>query len=236
MEQDFGKGGILSPIDKRDFSYKGFSSIPYDWSVPFNITISPELKNQGQSGSCGGQAMSYYGEVLEALNDKTAEERSAKFIYAQTFIPPAGTYLRDLCDVVIKQGWAREAVLTSYEAGNPPNEAFMQRVEDITPEVKLDASSAQALAYANVPLTFDSIAMAVRDNNGAIIMISGQNGNNWLSPFPLSEHRKDEQGWQHFLYVCGATSVTPTEFQGLKDGTITMEDIEQKYEAKTPTK
>lgn len=200
-EQDFGKGGILSPIDPRDFSYKGFSSIPYDWNVPFNIKISPELKNQGSSGSCGGQAMSYYGEVLEALNDGTPEERSAKFIYAQIFIPPAGTFLRDLCDVVIKQGWAREAVLSSYENGNPPTEAFMERVQDITPEVKLDASRSQALSYANVPLNFDSIAMAVRDNNGAIILIGGNNNGTWLSEYPQPPITKNE--WQHFLYVCG---------------------------------
>ncbi len=201
-EQSTSKGALLSPLDVRDFSYKGFSTIPYDWSVPFSVTPILNVKNQGLSSSCGGQAGAYYGAVLEALNDSTMEERSAKFIYAQVFAPGGGSYLRDICDLVVKQGWGKESLTPSYEGSPeailPPSELFMEKVEDITTQARSDASTAKALAYANVQIDIDSIAQAVRDNNGAIIMIGGQNNGTWLSAYPAPAVTPE---WRHFLYV-----------------------------------
>ena len=198
-EQSTSKGALLSPKDVRDFSYKGFSSIPYDWSVPFSVNTDLNVKNQGLSSSCGGQAGSYYLAVLNALNKGTMEEKSAKFIYSQVFAPGGGAYLRDICDLLVKQGDSKESLTPSYESGNlPPSELFMERVEDITPEARQDAQNAEILAYANVPINIDTIAQAVRDNNGAIIMIGGQNNGTWLSAYPAPAITPE---WHHFLYV-----------------------------------
>lgn len=196
-EQDFGKGAFLSPIDKRDFSYKGFSAIPYDWSKSFDVGINLTIKNQGQSSSCGGQAGSYYDTVLKALNGNT-DERSAKFIYSQIFVPGGGTYGRSICDLLVNKGCAKEALTPSYEANLPPSEAFMENKADITPQAYADASTAEALAYTSVPVNIDSIAQAVRDNNGAVILLRGENNGTWLSAYPKPATTGE---WNHFLYI-----------------------------------
>lgn len=220
----YGTGGIKSPKDIRDFKWEilGASAIPFNWELGYDVEAKLpakiSLKNQGQSSSCGGQATSYYGEVLEAISTLNQEERSAKFIYAQTAVPPGGSYLRDNFEIAVKQGWAREAILSSYKLEQrydtstgaslglqpvPPDEAFMTRKEDITPEVTADAEKARAFSYATVALDIDSVAQAVANNYGAVILINGGNNGTWLSPFP----QVGPGEWNHFMYVGGAKSI-----------------------------
>lgn len=219
-----GTGGLPSPKDIRDYQWAvlGAGAIPFNWELGYDVEskllAKVSLKDQGSSGSCGGQATGYYGEVLEAISTKSQEERSAKFIYAQTAVnqPGGGSFLRDNCEIAVKQGWAREVILSSYKLENrfdtstgaplglqpvPPDEAFMTRKEDITPEVTADASKAKALSYAVVDrMSIDAVAQAVANNYGAIILIQGCNNGTWLSRCP----QVGTADWNHFMYVGGA--------------------------------
>lgn len=216
-EELFGKGGHLSPPDERDYTWGtlGASAIPFNWELGYDIKVN-SLKNQNGSSSCGGQAMAYYGEVLENISTKTEEERSAKFIYAQTAVSGGGSFLRDNCDIAVKQGWAREAVLSSYENGNPPTEAFMTRKEDITDAVRLDASQSKALSYALVDnKDIDAVAQAIANNHGAALLIKGENNGTWLSTIPTVT--KGTNTWNHFLYACGAKLIGGKKYIKVKN-------------------
>lgn len=209
---NFNPGGIPDRIDNRDHQWSevGFGSAPFDWSVGFDVERAIKLtdgsmpvfpvKDQDGSGSCGGQAWAYFGAAIEARATKTFEERSAKFIYSQTFVPGGGSAGRANSEIVAKQGWAKEYVLPSYENGNPPTEAFMERSQDITDVVRQDAALAKALSYANVDTDIDTIAQATRDNFGTIILITGANNGTWNSAFPAAP--TGGTTWRHWLY-CG---------------------------------
>lgn len=211
-EADFGKGGVQDRYDSRDYQYKelGFGSAPYDWGTEYNInsivkdllatpTWNLTIKNQNGSGSCGGQAWSYYAEIKEAISTKTFEERSAKYIYAQTALPGGGSYGRDNCIIFTGQGVAVETLLPSYEGGKPPSEAFMQRSQDITNPIRDNARLAQSSSYALVGTTIDDVAQAIRDNQGVIIGVRGQNNGSWMSEFPVLPTAFE---WGHWVYAC----------------------------------
>jgi hypothetical protein len=218
MSEHFGKGGILSPVDDRDYKWEelGMGTIPFNWSLGYDINMPISLKDQNGSGSCGGQAMAYYGEVLEAISTKTREERSAKFIYAQTGLGDGGSYLRDNCKIAIEQGWATEDVLPSYDNGLPPNEAFIRSKEDITDAVRLNASQSQALSYAIVDnKSIDAVAQAIANNYGAIILIRGENNGTWHTSFPKVTTGAGQ--WGHFLYCCGAEMIGGKKYIKVKN-------------------
>jgi hypothetical protein len=216
-EKRFGKGAHKDRFDSRDYKFSEIAKAlpPFDWDKGFDIEeklgLKLPVKNQGTSGSCGGQAWSYYGEVLEALNSKTFEERSAKFIYAQTAVPGGGSAGRENCNVVIKQGWAREQVLSSYENGQPPSEEFISRSEDITSEVRADASNSKALKYAMADLNIEAFAQAIKANNGLIMGIQGRNNGTWLSMYPKAE---DKPEWAHWMYLGKAKVIDGKKFIG----------------------
>lgn len=213
-----GTGGIESPHDDRDYKWSelGMGAIPFNWELGYDIGIEISQKDQDGSGSCGGQAMAYYGEVLEYVATNTKEERSAKFIYAQTAVPGGGSYLRDNCDIAVKQGWATEEILTSYDKGMPPSEEFITRKEDITEEVRSNASKSKALSYALVDKSdIDVVAQAIANNHGAIILLRGENNGTWLSAIPKVTTGKGQ--WGHFLYCCGAKLIDGKKYIKVKN-------------------
>src|SRR5882672_2924408 len=152
---DFGKttGGIQDREDNRDFQYSevAFASTPFAWDAGFDIEmklgVQLPVKDQGDSFSCGGQAWAQYAGVLEAISSGTLKERSAKFFYAQTYQKGGGSTGRDNASIFINDGAARESVLTSYEAGKPPTEAFITRGGDITDTARNDAKFDRGFSY-----------------------------------------------------------------------------------------
>lgn len=207
-------GAIKDTPDVRDYHYQGVAagSAPFDWSKGFDVeeVLSAKLKipgfkipwkDQNGSFSCGGQAWSYFMQVIEAIATGTFEERSSKYIYAQTFVPPGGgSSGRTNSDLCVDQGDCRETVLSSYENGQPPSEEFMRRAIDITPEARVDAKKARALLFSIVENNIDALAQAIRDNNGVVIGISGSNNGTWwtVSPTPPSPGSVE---WGHWLYL-----------------------------------
>lgn len=202
----FNPGGVKDRIDLRDYQYTevGFGTAPFDWSKGFDIeaelgTKLP-VKDQDGSFSCGGQAWATYAGVLEAAFTGTLEERSAKFIYAQTYQQGGGSTGRDNANIFVNEGVCRETVLSSYMGTAAPSEAFMTRGGDITAESRTDALSDKSFNYSQVePASIDDIARAIRDNNGVILGITGQNNGTWSSAFPVPP--TTNQGlWNHWIY------------------------------------
>lgn len=182
----------------------GAAQPPFDWTTGFDIeTIIGKMpvKDQNGSGSCGGQAWSYYAAAIEAANTKSFEERSSKYIYSQTFYPNGGGSTgRDNAEIYINQGVARESVLTSYDNGKPPSEAFMERPQDITPEARTDAKLDRSLSYANVDASIEEYATAIKANNGMVMGIGGTSNGSWGLAIPVPPKGKGD--WGHWMY-CG---------------------------------
>ena len=219
-ESKYGKGGVPNQFDARDYDWTelGSASLPFDWSKGFDIEskLQTQLVTKDQNGSfsCGGQAFSYLGEVLEAIATGTYEPRSAKFSYSQVFYPGGGSTARDNADIAIKQGWPREVILSSYDMGVPPSEYFMTRFQDITLPVLQDASLAKGLVYADVSPNIDTVAQAIRDNYGAILLVQGSNNGTWESIYPKPPIKTE---WRHFLYAGKAVMLNGKKYIVVKN-------------------
>ncbi len=225
----FGKGGIREDIpDPRDYVWGrdvGMATVPFDWDKGYDVEqelstflgreFKITVKDQNGSSSCGGQAWSYYGQVLNAFHDKNTDERSAKFIYAQTFVGVGGSGGRENCDIAIKQGWGLEIETPSYDSGKAPSEAFMQRKTDITDTARLHAKLDKALSYANVlNREVEDIATAIRDNHGCIFGINGSQNGTWRSAFPLPPATFNNT-WAHWVYVGKCKLINGKRYFGL---------------------
>lgn len=204
-------GAHMSPVDSRDYKYEeiAHASIPFDWAGGYdfetelaailNKPFSVPIKNQGASGSCGGQAEGYLGASIAAYNDKVYEEKSAKFTYAPVaVVPGGGSSGRDLANRSINTGWGSETLTTSYQNGQPPSESFMEQVSDITPAATQHASSSKALSYVLLPIDIDSVAQAVRDYKGVRIGVVGSNNGTWLTNSPIPP-KDGEVFWYHWI-------------------------------------
>lgn len=209
-------GALKERWDKRNYKWSevGYGSLPFDWSKPIKFETST-VKDQMTSGSCGGQACAYYGEMLNKIFDGQAEERSAKFIYAQTAEPGGGTMMTKLAKCVQDLGWGLESLTKSYMDDGKVTEEFMTRREDITQEAFKTAMNDRALSYAWVSNTnINTIAQAVRDNHGAILGINGTNNGTWLSQFPQPSVRGE---WNHWLWCCGAEMIDGVKYLIVKN-------------------
>jgi len=200
VENQHGHGALPSPLDLRDFKYKdiAMAAVPFNWEVGFDSELSPvKTKDQNGSFSCGGQASAY----LSSLINK-APERSAKYVYSQIFYPQGGTTIRDVLDFHVKHGDADESLVPSYDNGHPPQETFMH---DTSLNSLGDASAVpyEATGYAFVNTDIESFAQAIRDNDGMIMQIAGQNNGTWNSTDPLPPGGNGDK-WSHFLVCTGA--------------------------------
>jgi hypothetical protein len=215
-DPNFNPGGIKDIPDNRDFRETARIVSPYDFTKGYDIEEilrarlnNPQfkipVKNQGGSFSCGGQAWGYYGQVLEALKTGTFEEDSAKYIYAQTAVPGGGSAGRTNCDLVVNKGWGREILTPSYENGNPPTEAFITRVSDITQAAHDDAKGFSAFSYLIETSDIDAVAWAIEANQGVILGVTGQSNGTWHSSQPKPP--TGENGlWNHWVYA-GKTGI-----------------------------
>jgi hypothetical protein len=220
-------GGIQDRPDPRDYKWAevGAGLPVFDWAQGYDVenelaaalktvNFKIPIKDQDGSSSCGGQAWAYYGAILEALSTGTFEERSAKFIYAQTFYPLGGSTGRDNAEVLRSQGVCREPLVPSYEAGLPPGEPFMIRPQDITDLARNDAKLARVMPYVNVQSNIDLIAQAVKANHGAILLVRGVNNGTWSSMFP--QPPADGFGeWGHWIYAGKAKLINGKKYIGL---------------------
>ena len=199
--------------DPRDYPFAspevGGSAAPFDWqpgtgpSVDINALLP--TKNQGASGSCGGQSFSYYGQVIRYAYAKDGQQRSAKYPYSQVYVPGGGSADRDLANIAIKQGFGLESDCPSYQAGFPPTEAFMERPQDIIPAARIGAAKDQAsMAYAFPTIDLDAVAQAASACQGLVLGLYGTNNGTWLSSEPTPPTAQDLASgapWSHYMYA-----------------------------------
>jgi hypothetical protein len=232
--QKLNPGGYPDTPDPRDIKWGeelGSALPPFDWNIGYDIEqeLSTILgipgfvlkpNDQNGSGSCGGQSWSKYAAVLKAVSTKTFVERSAKFIYSQTFmhVPGGGSAGRDDCNILRNQGCSSESLCLSYDNGQPPQEPFMERVQDITDAARADAKFDEALAYANVPLNIDSFAQAMASNHGMVIGLKGTDAP-WQSVYPTHPSDADVApggaAWGHWIYGGKAMLVNGVKMIGV---------------------
>lgn len=198
-------------LDTRDYPYSPLeiaeATKPFDWEVgngpdPTLVSLLT-IKDQGVSGSCGGQAFSYYGQRLRAAYANDARPASAKYPYAQVYVPggSGGSSDRDLANIFIKQGIGLESDTPSYQNGKPPTEAFMERTQDITPAARLGAAKDQiSIAYAFPTIDLETVAQAASACLGVILGLHGTNNGTWLSAVPKPPVKADGQPWSHYMY------------------------------------
>lgn len=205
---------VKSPHDERDILYTdvAYGAAPFDWNVGYDgeIDLGKKLgvgiykipiKNQGASGSCGGQAEAYGAGSLAVLTQGGAyKEKSAKFTYAPIHAPGGGTTGRALSDRAHASGWGLESLTPSYNDGTAPSEAFMERIQDIFPDAVQEGLKNKAINYVLLPVDIDTIAQAIRDYKFARIGVVGSNNGSWRSPDPIPP-TDFEQHWYH--WVCG---------------------------------
>jgi hypothetical protein len=190
-ENNHGTGAIVTPTIKNMPTVAG-ATVPVNWDIGFSIR---ELvtKNQGQSSSCGGQAVSYKGEA------DTGIPKSAKFPYSQVYANGGGSGEQGLLKIVVTEGLCDETIVPSYEQGNPPSEYFMENTSTITPLVFMNARVNQSIPEY-VDLSFDGIAEAIRDHNGCIGGIYGVNNGTWLTADPKAPTGTPNPSfWAHWV-------------------------------------
>jgi hypothetical protein len=213
-----GTGALESGYDIRDYWYEPQDGAGFDWKEGYDVEkqlgIKIVTKDQNGSSSCGGQAWSYYGEVLERVATGNYEPRSAKWIYSHTRSPDgAGSNGRVNSSFCIKEGWVSERLVPSYDDGKPPRESFF--VKPIrTPEIKEEAQTNKALSFLGVTTNIEIVAQAIRDNYGCVLVVNGEDNGTWKSTHPRPPHVKE---WGHFLYAGKARMIGGKKEIGVKN-------------------
>lgn len=209
-------GAIRDKYDPRTYQFAPRGA--FDWSKGFDIetVLGRKLpsKDQGSSGSCGGQAWAYYGEVLEAIATGTQEARSARWPYSHVRAPQGGSMGKELSAFVVKNGFALEADASSYDNGQPPSEAFMSRVPVLSKAGQEDAEVSHALSYVQVAANIDTIAQAIQDNNGCCIALYGEDNGTWRGEYPQPPKKPV---WAHWLYAGKVRMIGGKKFIGVKN-------------------
>lgn len=216
LQPGFNPGALLPTPKASDLLWSSFATAypPFDWDKGYDIEVELStalgisgfklpIKNQNGSGSCGGQAYSQADGVIEAFSTKTFEERSAKYVIAQTFVVDAngvmlGSGMNTNSDILKKQGVSREVLCPSYDNGVPPSDSFMNRPQDITENAKADAKLSRARSYAYLfSPTLNDIAQAIALNNGVVMCLGGENNGTWTTAEPkVPTYRQ----WGHFMF------------------------------------
>lgn len=207
-------GAVRDTYDMRTYQFALRGA--FDWDKGFDleekIGTKLTIKDQGNSGSCGGQAWSYYGEILEAIATGSYEPRSARWVYAPVRAPGGGSMGKELSAFVCKNGFALEKDATSYENGRPPSESFMSTVPVLSKEGQEVAEVSRTLSYVQVKADIDVLAQALQDNNGVCIALYGADNGTWRTMFPKPPV---VQTWAHWLMVVKAKKIGDKKYLGV---------------------
>jgi hypothetical protein len=163
------------------------------------------VKNQGSSGSCGGQATAYDVGGGQAQITGTYNERSAKSVYSNVHLEPEGSLIPDLIAYSSNTGLNLETEVPSYKAnGVPPDEPFMQDKSWDSPTLQDPFKN----ALIDQPYYFDAtnqqtLLSALALNRGAIIAVGGTNPC-WASAMIEAPENPD---WWHLIKLLKAVSI-----------------------------
>lgn len=215
-EEQMGKGGIVSPVDERDFKYCGpigGAGEPFDWVSGYDVEDhvgKMPVKDQQVTSACGGFAWSSLSYVLDT---SAREEKSEKFIYAQTAVPGGGSNGRVNSALCTNKGVCTKALCPLPE---PLTEANITK-NDITPEAFKNALTNRERVYfvENHP-SIETMAQMIRDSGGAVLLLWGQNNGTWLSKKPQTPNNPTAQNtWAHFVFAGKAKEEKGKKYIGI---------------------
>jgi hypothetical protein len=189
--ENLGKGAVVQPEDPRDFLFEALGAAPVDWSRGVRLSEPPD-ENQGTSLSCVAQATSYLHWQLHR------NSWSRRSVYSSIFLPQGGAYLRDGVKYIATKG---QATRDEAPDPSPETETNMRNRSDITAEE--EASDIEAGYFLVTDSSIEGIAQAVRDYQGCIFGVHG-NDAGWAdltNPLPPASTSQIE--WGHALYAFG---------------------------------
>lgn len=205
LDKDFNPGAFAPRPDSRAFQYSqllalGAIAAPaVDWDKGFDCEeqygFEITQKDQDGSLSCVGQTTAELGQVINFIQDGEKEEKSAKYIYEQIYLPGGGAYLDAGANVACRTGYALEKDYKSYDNGNPPSEDYMRRA-GITNELRALASKYDADKYFYItPNNIDELAFAIQAHGAVILGATGSNPG-WQTG-DIRPPQNGEQLWGH---------------------------------------
>ena len=190
---------------KRFFRRKAIKSgTPFDWSKGIVGRPLYDIKNQFQSDSCGGQALSRALQIILGSQDL-----SAKSFYSQCYSTGGGVATSDVQYQLLKVGITTEANVPSIINGMI-TEAQMEDVTWRTPTLIQDCLTRAGFQLLTVDIDPDSIASAIQTYGCVVMIIQGQNNNTWLSPNPQPPSETNPNPiWAHFM--CSTSNIQPQQ-------------------------
>lgn len=231
IENLFHAGAIPDKPDPRNFNWGkeiGDVSTPFNWENGYDVeadlatvlndpTFKLFVDDQGTALCCGGEAVHKKGEVVAAFNNKKYVRKSGKFPYAQACVPGGGSAAQPLFKIYNTQGMGNEIDTPSYIGQNPPTEAFMEAVADITQTARQNAVSDKSAGYAAVAIDIDAVAQAIHDGKGVILGIYGINNGTWRTSFPLpapDTANPQTDIWAHWVFAGKAKMINGVKYIG----------------------
>jgi len=206
-----GEGAYPDEPDGRDLFIATAGQSKVDWEKGFdiyhNLDLELEIKNQGSSLSCVGQAVAYYAEVLQYIEvadevePEDYREFSAKSIYAQIRLPErGGSYLRDGVKTMVDYGINSEDVVESGSIEDVYLDKGFLTKENIAEAKIYQSEKFYMTAHYN---DIDAVAEAIEVGNGAIIGFWGSNSGMQTAFITPPPEDYSERIWGHAVYGCG---------------------------------
>lgn len=199
-----GKGAIRDKKDKRDFKFTAnFSPVPLPDTFSIRNKI-PTVRDQGQSGSCGGQAFGYHMETNTLIRDGKFTALSSKSIYQPVFVAPEGSNARDLLTRIDRVGACLESDVPSYDNGLPPSEAFMEDGSKITQSMLVTGKQYSGQSYLAFSSTdMNQVKQAIYQGNGATLAVLGNNPCWTTASGEIAVPASNHLVWGHFVFLTG---------------------------------
>jgi hypothetical protein len=243
VENKYGHGGIRHSkfrhwLKRNSRPKLGKSEVPFDWSKPIPMPNDP-IKNQGTNFSCGRQAGSYLQRILLRNIGKEQGEISAKSGYGRYCAPGGGMTIDAVETCVGAFGANLEATVPSYALNSTPEIPLTElEIEDVsweTAQTDADALTRAGLTPVTVNVDKDSMAEAIRDYGGIIMLIQGQNGNqpyNWTTATPAPPQKGNPDPlWEHYMCLAGTNTTQLIAFQswGTEVGSRGLQAFDETY-------
>jgi len=197
----FGKGYSGDRIDIRDYRLE---NIPMSTVLPEKYSLRDKIgkiKNQNGSGSCTSQSSASYAQLLNFIETGEQIELSARYLYSNVYVEPAGSGIVNNLKRIISNGIALESDIPSYYPDrSAPSETFMRKKDDITPEIEekaLTYAGKKYFTWSNKSL--DMYKKAIILGNGALIASWGDN-DSWQYKNIKIPKKTD---WRHVVLLTG---------------------------------
>ena len=224
VENKFGTG--LVPDIEKDTDYVFTGDEAFDWNEGFDIEdkIKRELgvatyklkpNNQKRSLSCVGQGWDKYGEVKYLLYEKNEINFSPRWIYSNIHLPNGGARIYSGGAWVRDHGLLPDNIFPS----EPMTEDHLRDKGVYKDGIGNDYELWQQLfskgKLFSVWRTMDLFAKAIRDNDGLVFGVVGNNNGTWRSEFPQPPESINDVQWGHAIYAGRAKKINGKKYIGI---------------------